>query len=47
MGHLHEQVDFTTTRLVDFALGLVDTHEGRLTHAGYNKAGGVFIVPGR
>ncbi len=28
MAHLHEQVDFTTTRLVDFALGLVDTDEG-------------------
>jgi len=34
MGHLHEQVDFATTRLVDFALGLVDTHEGagRIRH---------------
>jgi hypothetical protein len=34
MGHLHEDVDFTTTRLVDFALGLVDTHEGagRIRH---------------
>jgi hypothetical protein len=34
MDHLHEDVDFTTTRLVDFALGLVDTHEGagRIRH---------------
>lgn len=28
MCHLHEQVDFATTRLVDFALSLVNTHEG-------------------
>lgn len=34
MCHLHEQVDFTTTRLVDFALGLVNTDEGagRIRH---------------
>lgn len=34
MCQLHEQVDFTTTRLVDFALGLVDTEEGfgRIRH---------------
>ena len=28
MVHLHERVDFTTTRLVDFALSLVKTDEG-------------------
>jgi hypothetical protein len=34
MSHLHEQVDFTTTRLVDFALGLVESDEGagRIRH---------------
>ena len=34
MRHLHEHVDFTTTRLVDFALGLVDTADGagRIRH---------------
>ena len=34
MSHLHERVDFTTTRLVDFALGLVNTPEGynRIRH---------------
>ncbi len=34
MIHLHEQVDFATTRLVDFALGLVETIEGagRIRH---------------
>jgi hypothetical protein len=34
IGHLHEQVDFTTTRLVDFALGLVESDEGagRIRH---------------
>ena len=34
MCHLHEQVDFTTTRLVDFGLGLVNTQEGagRIRH---------------
>ena len=34
MRHLHEQVDFTTTRLVDFALDLVNTEDGadRLRH---------------
>lgn len=34
MGHLHERVDFTTTRLVDYGLSLVDTREGadRIRH---------------
>ncbi len=34
MGHLHARVDFTTTRLVDYALSLVATEEGlgRLRH---------------
>lgn len=34
MCHLHEQVDFTTTRLVDFGLSLVITDEGagRIRH---------------
>lgn len=28
MAHLHERVDFTTTRLVDYGLTLVETDEG-------------------
>ncbi len=28
MQHLHERTDFTTTRLVDFALSLVETGDG-------------------
>ncbi len=38
MCHLHEHGDFATTRLVDFALSLVDTYEGtgRLRHYLFN-----------
>lgn len=34
MSHLHARVDFTTTRLVDYALSLVETDEGagRIRH---------------
>lgn len=34
MSYLHECVDFSTTRLVDFGLSLVNTHEGagRIRH---------------
>ena len=40
MHHLHERVDFTTTRLVDYALGLVETQEGadRIRHYLFNGA---------
>ncbi len=38
MAHLHERTDFTTTRLVDHALTLVETDEGagRIHHYLFN-----------